>query len=234
MNDGLDMIQAAQGRAESVQAKHVPAEGSVPEVGHGEAGADQKMSQNALDYLTLVDALQTLGVEPVQAVRFTQDLYKKKSTFMEAYGQGSIVKGANINCRDLNLEGLSAMDLRTNKPNGEPWDFTKLADRKLARQELQEKKPDWLVGSPPCTAFSQLMNLNYSKMAPAQIQRYLQEGRLHLHFVISLYQASWPEEGTSYMSTHRALAHGLMTRWLHCYDIPGCPPWWHTNACVAW
>ena len=106
-----------------------------------------------------VDILMSLGVDPIQATRFTRGLYKDKPTVTEAYGRGSIVQAANTTCRNLNITGLSATDLRTFKASGEPWDFSKAADRELARQKQREEKPDWLVGSPPCTAFLQVDEL---------------------------------------------------------------------------
>ena len=53
--------------------------------------------------------------------------------------------------RNLNLIGLRAFDLRTAKPDGEPWEFTKGSDRRLARKIVEEEKQTWIVGSPPCT-----------------------------------------------------------------------------------
>ena len=43
------------------------------------------------------------------------------TTFMEMYGQGTIVSEANRTRRSLNCEGLRAFGLRTNKPDGCPW-----------------------------------------------------------------------------------------------------------------
>ena len=59
---------------------------------------------------------------------------------------------ANKARRDLNLKGLRALDLHRLRPDGRPWDFTVRADRKLARELLDQDDPDWLIGSPPCTA----------------------------------------------------------------------------------
>ena len=58
----------------------------------------------------------------------------------------------------------------------------------MCLQYIQEEKPAWIIGSPPCTVFSRLQGLNFPKMDPAKIERMLKEGRRHLHFVISLYQ----------------------------------------------
>ena len=84
------------------------------------------------------------------------------------------------------MEGLSALDLRTTKVSGEPWDFMEAGDRAEARRMVQEDKPDWLIGSPPCTAFSLWQQLNFSKMTEEKVKRNLAEGRLHLRFMVSL------------------------------------------------
>ena len=76
------------------------------------------------------------------------------TTFMEVYDQGTIVSEANRTRRSPNCEGLRAFDLRTNKPDGCPWNVDKQEDRKLARQMIANHDPEWIIGSPPCTAFS--------------------------------------------------------------------------------
>ena len=111
------------------------------------------------------------------------------ATFAEVDGEGAIVDCASKARRDLNLKGLRALDLRALKPDGRPWDFTVRADRRLARELLDQDDPDWLIGSPPCTAFS-LWNyaINCPKMDPEKVRRAVDEGRTHLNFVVSLYR----------------------------------------------
>ena len=103
------------------------------------------------------------------------------------YGCGNIVTAANHVLRNLNVTGLCAFDLRTAKPTGEAWDFSKKSDRTQALRYVKEKRPTWIIGSPPCTAFSQLQGLNFPKMDPDKVARIMKEAKAHLHFVISLY-----------------------------------------------
>ena len=77
------------------------------------------------------------------------------------------------------------MDLRTKKPSGKYWDFTKASDRREAKETIMQQKPDWLIGSPPCTPFSQLMQVNFRKWTDERIQAVLEEGRRHLRFGVS-------------------------------------------------
>ena len=60
--------------------------------------------------------------------------------FMEIYGQNIMVKLAHQR-RDLNVCGLDALDLRTRKPNGEPWDFRKKSDQNMLRGSFENDNP---------------------------------------------------------------------------------------------
>ena len=75
------------------------------------------------------------------------------ATFMELYGRGGIVCEADKSRRDLNVKGLAAFDIRTAKPNGKMWDFNNRGDRKLAMDIIDKENPDFVVGSPACTAY---------------------------------------------------------------------------------
>ena len=70
---------------------------------------------------------------------------------MEIYGRGGIMNEANGHRRNLNVKGLGALDIRTLKPHGDYWDFTKRADRREARDLVNQLDPDLIIGSPPCT-----------------------------------------------------------------------------------
>ena len=90
----------------------------------------------------LMDVLQTLGVDAAEAANFSKSIIKDvplmattfgeeyAPTFFEFDGQGNVVKESHGRRRDLNLNGLNAFDLKTNKPSGECWDFRKPADRR--------------------------------------------------------------------------------------------------------
>ncbi|MCP2504710.1 MAG: hypothetical protein NLN65_05400, partial [Candidatus Poseidoniaceae archaeon] len=156
---------------------------------------DDSMEEQVADdheMIALMDVLQTLGVEPDDANRFSAKIMRISNqpinpTFVEMYGCGNIVTAANTVLRNLNVTGLAAFDLRTCKPSGVPWDFSKKSDRSEALRFVKEKKPIWIIGSPPCTAFSRLQGLNFPKMDPARVAQIMKEARAHLHFVISLY-----------------------------------------------
>ena len=70
-------------------------------------------------------------------------------TFFDVFGRGSIVQEALHSRRILNIKGLCAMDIRTLRPDGAPWNFTIKAHRHDARRTRHDLKPTWLVWSPP-------------------------------------------------------------------------------------
>ena len=163
----------------------------------------------------MMDVLQTLGVDAVDAVDYCKRVIKDlpvvplcvigkpyQPTFFEFYGQGNLVKASHGPRRNLNLNGLRAFDLRTNKRNGEPWDFARSADRREARRYVEREKPTWVVGSPPCTYFSRLnQSLNHKKMDPQVVEERRREAELHLHFVIGIYKIQL-ENGRHFLHEH--------------------------------
>ena len=74
--------------------------------------------------------------------------------------------------KSLNVQGLEVLDLRTTRPDGECWDFTRKADRQWALRLLRELQSMWVTAAPPCTAFSVLNHsLNYPKLPPEEVDR---------------------------------------------------------------
>ena len=65
------------------------------------------------------------------------------------------------------------------------WDFNLPSHRHAAEQYADRVKPLVIIGSPPCTPFSQLQTLNRGK---AGREKKWDEGVEHMRFVIKLYQ----------------------------------------------
>ena len=196
-----DVIPAIPGDApmeiSTSDIEELPAETS--EIGGADVEIDLDDAMGPVDdepedhaMIAMMDVLQTLGVEANEANRFSSRIMRVSNqplnpTFVEMYGCGNRVQAANHILRNLNVEGLAAIDLRTSKPNGEAWDSSRKSDRTKALRYVQDKKPTWIVGSPPCTAFSRLQGLNFPKTDPDKVARMLKEAKAHLHSVISLY-----------------------------------------------
>ena len=188
--------------------------------------------------IALLDVLQLNGVSPVTAAnyaaslarnrprfenlhrrmvnakRFIASLTDRSPTFMELYGRGKLIEAAHGCRRNLNLHGLDALDLRTCMDDGTPWDFNNAAHRRKARHMVETLKPTWLIGSPPCTAFTKLnWAWNYKKMDPADVQAKIEEGRRHLHFVIGLYQIQI-DQGRHFLHEHPESALSWKDDWM--------------------
>ena len=187
-------------------------------MGSADAEVEPDIDTDDHEMVALMDILQTLGVEAEEANRFSSRIMRITSqplnpSFVEMYGCGNIVHAANHILRNLNIDGLCAFDLRTLKPGGDPWDFSRRSDRKQALQYIQEKKPSWIIGSPPCTAFSRLQGLNFPKMDPARVARMIKEAKTHLHFVVSLYKLQL-DEHRHFLHEHPVGASSWMDEWV--------------------
>ena len=111
----------------------------------------------------------------------------------------------------------------------------------VAETLITTRRSILLIGSPMCTAFSRLQEVNYAKMDPAEVERRLAHGRRHLEWTVHLYRlqmamglyflhehpdgaSSWNEPGMAYLANssgvHRVT--GDMCRWgMTQYDDNG-------------
>ena len=94
------------------------------------------------------------------------------------------------------------MDLTTLDPmTGEAWDLSRTEVQKRVMKLVETTKPLFLIGSPPCTAFSPLQRLSRHKRDPAVVEEELQAGRVHLEFCMKLY-AIQVEQGRFVIHEH--------------------------------
>ena len=104
------------------------------------------------------------------------------------------------------MKGLASLDFRTPKANGAPWDFRRRSDRHAALKLVEDLKPDWILGAPPCTFFSTWnYGMNYNKMDGETVRAKLAEGRQHLKFVCRLYKRQI-KKGKFFLHEHPASA----------------------------
>ena len=101
---------------------------------------------NESDFSDVVNMLLAHGVEPVEAQRYVTSVVKAKrddkqpTGFFEVYGQGSLKRTAS-RLPQLNVVGLEVLDLRSLRPDGQPWDFSRPKDRAWALRLLREQRP---------------------------------------------------------------------------------------------
>ena len=84
------------------------------------------------------------------------------------------------------------------------WDFDKAEDREMAEWYVRTHKPTFLIGSPMCTMFSQLQNLNKDRDVEKFEER-LKNAEKHIQFVVKLYRMQL-EGGRYFIHEHPASA----------------------------
>ena len=106
----------------------------------------------------------------------------------------------------MRLSPGMAFDLTQNDPeDGQPWDFNVLEKAEKAKKWIQNHKPLLLIGSPMCSAFSQIQNINFSRMSPEDVDRVIEYGTRHLEFCIDLYRLQM-RNGLYFLHEHPSTA----------------------------
>jgi hypothetical protein len=78
----------------------------------------------------------------------------------------------------------SPFDLVVDASSGESCNFLKAEDRRRCWMRLRQEDPWVVIGSPPCTAFSHLLELNEERCDPNKRPRKLIEGAALLNFAL--------------------------------------------------
>lgn len=94
--------------------------------------------------------------------------------------------------------------------------------RNRAVRKLLQDEPTFLIGSPMCTAFSQMNHINHAKMDPMEVDARLAYGRKHLEFCTKLYDSQW-KAGRYFLHEHPAEAvswnEPRVRRFLHKHGV---------------
>ena len=122
---------------------------------------------------------------------------RKKMDIAEVYSPLRIVEMA----KRMGLKGGWSPDLTTCDEDGRAWDFNQPEMRNRAARKFIKDKPRLLIGSPICTPFSQINNINHARMAPEEVNQRLDHGRTHLGFCMKFYDIQW-REGRYFVHEH--------------------------------
>jgi hypothetical protein len=90
--------------------------------------------------------------------------------------------------RAAGLLGGWSLDFTSERADGSRWDFDNATCRAQAEQLVDQSQPSLLIGSVMCTMFSCMTNLFKSKMAPGKFDEALKRAKIHLKFIVSLYE----------------------------------------------
>ncbi len=102
----------------------------------------------------------------------------------EIYSPPRVVKHA----QSRGLRAGWSLDLTNHDVDGKAWDFTKPEMRSRLWAKLKKDKPLLVIGSPACTDWSTMMNLNWHRMSEEDVKRRMKEARVHLKFCIEVYK----------------------------------------------
>jgi hypothetical protein len=156
---------------------------------------------------TLMELLMVYGVSSEMA----------KAKVVELYSPPRVTKELG-RVHSLHLAAGSTFDLIADA-SGKVWNFLLAEDRARCRRQLAKEKPYLVIGSPPCTQFSRLQNLNRNRSDPRERRRRLVEAKVLLDFAVEVYRAqlargahflhehplaatSWEEPGVQELRAH--------------------------------
>ena len=75
-----------------------------------------------------------------------------------------------------------------NPKDGQPWDLSKREVQDKVKGKVRRSKPFIVIGSPPCTAFSQLQGWNCHKRDPDVVKSELKAAKAHVKVCFELYE----------------------------------------------
>ena len=110
---------------------------------------------------------------------------RRRATVSEIYSAPRVMAAAARNPRLGIVPGV-ALDLTTTNNEGKPWDFNDPARRIEAEKLLDEQHPQLLIGSPMCTALSNIQNLNKAKRDPTIVEAEIEKARVHFRWCCRL------------------------------------------------
>ena len=132
------------------------------------------------------------------------DMYQRVGADVaEIYSQPRITQAAAEFERDgIRLQPGWSLDLTKADPlTGRAWDLSQPVVQSRVFKMSASTKPLFLIGSPPCTAFSPLQNLSKAKRDPAIVKAEIDAGRAHLEFCVKLYRMQ-VKEGRFFVHEH--------------------------------
>ena len=97
------------------------------------------------------------------------------------------------------------MDLTTADTHGSLWDFDSKVMRERAMRKVKEERPQLLIGSPMCTAFSTWQRINNLIRCPVTVAAEKKRAVEHLAFSVELYREQM-RHGRYFVHEHPAYA----------------------------
>ena len=106
-----------------------------------------------------------------------------------------------VKAKEMGLKGGWSLDLTNTDVDGKRWDFSKPEMRKRAIDKINKDKPLVIIGSPACTDWSTMMNINWPRMSAEDKARRMKEARMHLRLCATVYKHQ-AEAGRYFVHEH--------------------------------
>ena len=143
--------------------------------------------------LVMRDSLAMYRVEGADVVEIFSQPRIAQEAALRRYGGTKLAAGWSL---DLTMR---------NPATDKPWDLSCRETQREVRRLITECKPFMLVGSPPCTAFSQIQGLNNYKRDPDVVKRELAAACAHITFCFEMYEIQ-RKAGRFFMHEHPSSA----------------------------
>ena len=121
-----------------------------------------------------------------------------KQQVMDMYSEPRVTRVLKMGPDQKLIPGL-ALDLSTG------WDFDVAEHRARARETIARDQLAFIIGSPPCTAYSAWHNINDKKRDAVSVQREKTRALVHMQFMCEVYQAQHAA-GRYFLHEHPAWA----------------------------
>ena len=118
-------------------------------------------------------------------------LYEREGAdVVEVFSQPRIAQEAGTRTHGgTKLQPGWSLDLTRDDPKtGKPWDLSRPEVQSRVKKLIRQSKPLFVIGSPPCTAFSSIQSLNKGKRPKEVVERELRDAEAHMKFCIELYE----------------------------------------------
>jgi len=90
--------------------------------------------------------------------------------------------------KGMGMKGGFSLDFSAPDPDGYIWDFSRHECRQKAFKLIRESRPYMIIGSPECTPFSTIQNLNMrTPEGKEKVEKAREEGEKHLEFCCKIY-----------------------------------------------
>ena len=132
------------------------------------------------DMTEWLDELVRISGESHDSVMILEEPPGKPDDVMEIFSPPRVVTVA----RKRGLTGKWSVDKLVTRPDGQAWNLYDRKHQKEVLEIIEEEKPGLVIGSPPCSWYSRIMNLNWGRTPRWRRRQMMHEARSYFNFAI--------------------------------------------------